>query len=202
MTVPHTPAASALTVGDVIEAVDGHRVHCAAAVSPLIKRLRPGQRVRMTVLHRGHVIQVRLTTIPSTNGTPDKHGKTPLIGVFVQDQFVFPVKITVNAGDIGGPSAGLMFSLGIVQRLENRDITHGCAVAGTGTISYDGQVGPIGGAKQKIIAARRAGAKYFLVPDTPDNLQPALKSRGNTTVVPIKTLRQALEYLDRLRPCK
>jgi PDZ domain-containing protein len=115
---------------------------------------------------------------------------------------VFPVKISINAGDISGPSAGLMFSLGIVERLEQRDIAHGCKVAGTGTIDYNGAVGVIGGTKQKILAARAAGVQYFLVPNAPENRIPAMQNRGSVTVVPVKTLRQALTYLNSLKPCK
>jgi PDZ domain-containing protein len=140
-------------------------------------------------------------TIASKNGVPDKHGKTALVGIYVQDQIVFPVKISIKPGDIGGPSAGLMFSLGIIERLQRHSITHGCTVAGTGTIDYQGNVGAIGGAKQKIIAARDAGAKYFFVPNVKDNLQPALSARGNVTVVPVKTLRQAVDYLKHIKPC-
>ncbi|HEX6506719.1 MAG TPA: S16 family serine protease, partial [Chloroflexota bacterium] len=86
--------------------------------------------------------------------------------------------------------------------LEPSDITHGCKIAGTGTIDFYGNVGAIGGAKQKIIAARNAGAKYFFVPDVPENLDPALAHRGSVTVVPVKTLHQALVYLSHLNPCR
>lgn len=201
-TVPKTPAAGALKVGDVIEAINGQRIHCAAAVSTAIKKLRPGDKVHLSMLRHGRLLHLTVSTIPSTNGQPDKHGKTPLIGVYVQDQFIFPVKITIHAGNIGGPSAGLMFSLGIVQRLEGRDLTKGCKVAGTGTITFNGQVGEIGGAKQKIIAARQAGAKYFLVPNVPANLKPARSSAGNVKVLPVSTLQQALRDLQRIKPCR
>ena len=94
------------------------------------------------------------------------------------------------------------FSLGIVQRLQKQDLTHGCKVAGTGTIDFDGAVGAIGGAKQKIIAAQRTGARYFLVPDVPDNVRPAMANRGDITVLPVKTLREALARLSRIKPCR
>jgi PDZ domain-containing protein len=140
--------------------------------------------------------------VPSTNGARDRNGKTPLIGVYLRDRIVFPVRINIRAGEIGGPSAGLMFTLGIIQRLKNQDLTHGCKVAGTGTIDFDGTVGAIGGAKQKIIAARRIGAKYFFVPNVPENVDPAMAQRGDVTVLPVKTVRQALTYLRRIKPCR
>ncbi len=199
------PAAAALKRGDVIERVDGHRIHCARQVGPLIKRHRVFESVRLTILRHGQVRSLTVRTIPSPNRDPAVRHKVPIIGVFVQDQLHFPplpVKISIRVGDIGGPSAGLMFALGIIERLQHRDLTHGCTVAGTGAIDAYGNVGEIGGAKQKVIAAKRAGAKYFLVPDVPDNVRPALGSRGDVTVVPVKTLRQALAYLQHLKPCK
>jgi PDZ domain-containing protein len=147
-------------------------------------------------------MHVNLLSVGSTNGVPDKHGKTPLIGVVVQDQIDLPVNIQIRPGDIGGPSAGLMFSLGLVERLGGRDITKGCKIAGTGTIDYDGAVGAIGGATQKVIAAQNAGAEYFLVPATPDNAGPAKAAAGHITVVPVKSLQGALRYLRTIKPCR
>ena len=199
--VPKTPASRVLKVGDVVEYVDGRRVARAAQVAPLVHRVAPGQQIRLGVLRRGRLIQVGTTTVRSTNGVPSAGGKTALVGIEVQDQLTFPVKIRINAGSIVGPSAGLMFALGIIQRLTPTDITRGCKVAGTGTIDYSGAVGAIGGAKQKIIAASAAGAKIFFVPDVKDDLDPAMAHRGNVTVVPVKSLAQALEYLRHMKPC-
>jgi len=199
----NTDAAGKLKPGDVIKSVDGHRVAHAQQVSPLVQRLRPGQIVTLGVERAGTSTTVRVRTIASRNGVPDKSGKRALIGVQLQDKvsFVFPVHIAIDRGNIVGPSAGLMFTLGIIEQLERKDLTHGCPVAGTGTIDYLGNVGAIGGAKQKIIAASHAGAKYFLVPDVPDNVQPAEAHRGGVTVLPVKTLQQALQFLRRIKPC-
>lgn len=204
VTVPNTPAASVLQPGDIIASINGHPTPHSGDVAPLVRRGRPGESVRLVFLRNGRRLTVPVRTVPSTNGKPNKNGRTPLIGVSLQDKvsFVFPVKISIDAGNIGGPSAGLMFSLGIVQRLQHRDLTHGCTVAGTGTIDFTGHVGAIGGAKQKIVAARSAGARYFLVPDTPDNVGPARSAADGVKVVPVKTLRQALAYLDHLKPCR
>jgi PDZ domain-containing protein len=200
--VPGLPASKKLKVRDVIEAVDGHRTLRAAAIGPLIRSGRPGRLVHLLVLRHGSLRRIAVRTIPSTKGVPDKHGKTPFIGVQMQDQIQFPIKIAIQPGDIGGPSAGLMFALGIIQRLSPTDIAHGCRIAGTGTIDFQGNVGEIGGAKQKIVAAQNAGARYFLVPDVPNNLNPARAHRGSVIVVPVRTLRQALTYLNTIRRCK
>ncbi len=200
--LPGTPATHGLRAGDVVLAVNGHRTKRAGAVAPAVHVLQPGQIASLAILRGGRKLTVRVKTVGSTNGQLDPHGKNALIGIDLMDQIIFPVKISVNVGDIGGPSGGLMFSLGIIQRLGPQDITRGCQIAGTGTIDDQGNVGEIGGAKQKIIAARHAGAKYFLVPDVKANLQPALDNRGDITVVPVKTLQQALNYLKRIPPCR
>jgi PDZ domain-containing protein len=199
--VPKTPASRVLKEGDVIEYVNSQRVKRAAQVAPLVRKVQPGQKVQLRILRKSRLIRLVVTTVRSTNGVPTVKGKTALIGIEVQDQLTFPVKIHINAGNIVGPSAGLMFALGIVQRLSPTDITHGCKVAGTGTIDVSGDVGAIGGAKQKIIAANNAGAKYFFVPDVKENRDPAMAHRGNVTVVPVKTLHQALSLLRHLQPC-
>jgi PDZ domain-containing protein len=191
-----------LHAGDRILRLNGKRIHYQAQIPPLVQALRPGQIAHIVFVRHGKRHRVALKTVPSTNGTPNPHGKTALVGILAQDEVKFPIKVRINSGDIGGPSAGLMFALGIVQRLTGKDIAHGCKVAGTGTIDFDGTVGAIGGAKQKVIAARDAGAQYFLVPDVPDNVGPAKTNRGNVKVVPVRTLRQALAFLRTLRPCR
>lgn len=202
--LPGTPAAAKLKPGDIIRAVDGHRVTRAVNVSPLVRPLHPGRVVTLVVERGGRSLTVKVRTIAATGGQIDKHGKRALIGVQLQDKtvFVFPVHISINRGNIVGPSAGLMFALGIVEQLERRDIARGCVVAGTGTIDYRGNVGAIGGAKQKVIAASRAGARYFLVPNVPDNVGPARANRRGVTVVPVKNLRQVITFLQRIKPCK
>ncbi|GAC1398003.1 MAG: PDZ domain-containing protein [Chloroflexota bacterium] len=200
--VPRFPAQKTLQVGDVIEYVGKVRVHRSVQVSPLVSRTTPGHPVRLGILRHSRLQFVDVGTKGSRVGKGRSAHTVALMGIYVQDQIIFPVKIAINAGNIGGPSAGLMFSLGIIQRLSPQDITHGCKVAGTGTIDAYGTVGPIGGAKQKIIAARHAGAQYFLVPTEKDNLVPALQNRGDVTVLPVKTLAGALADLRRLKPCR
>ncbi|MGH2449322.1 MAG: YlbL family protein [Chloroflexota bacterium] len=200
--VPGTPADRVLQPNDIIKAVDGRRVQQAVQVGPLVRKLKPGQMVHLTIVRNGKTLPVSARTIASENGVPNSNGHTPLLGILVENRLKTPVNIKISPGDIGGPSAGMMFALGIIQRLEGHDIMHGCAVAGTGTIDAAGTVGAIGGARQKVIAARAAGAKYFLVPDFPGNVGPARSAAQGITVVPVKTLRQALSYLNHLKPCK
>jgi PDZ domain-containing protein len=200
--VPGSNAEKVLKPGDVILDIAGHRVHSANAVKPIVLATKPGTVLPMTILRGKKRLHVRVKTVAANSqGLPAKNGKTSLIGILVQDQIIFPVKITISHGNIVGPSAGLMFSLGIVNDLSKTDITKGCKIAGTGTIDPSGAVGEIGGAKQKIIAARGAGVKYFLVPDVAANRNPAEQYRGSVTVVPVKTLQDALTYLKKMPAC-
>jgi Lon-like protease len=199
--VPGSNAEKVLKLGDVILDISGHRIHTANQVKPIVLASKPGTVFPMTILRGKETLHVRVKTVASTNGLPAKNGKTSLIGILVQDQIIFPIKITISHGNIVGPSAGLMFSLGIVNDLSKTDITKGCKIAGTGTIDPSGAVGEIGGAKQKIIAANNAGVKYFLVPDVAANRNPAEHYRGSVTVVPVKTLQSALTYLKKMPAC-
>jgi len=87
-----------------------------------------------------------------------------VVGVVLRTGFVFPTKVSINAGDVGGPSAGMMFSLAVYDKLTPGPLTGGADIAGTGTIDSAGTVGPIGGIQQKLVGARRGGAAWFLAP--------------------------------------
>jgi PDZ domain-containing protein len=121
-------------------------------------------------------------------------GRT-VIGVVVEPavHVQLPVKVKINAGQIGGPSAGLAFALDIMEKL-GRDVDHGHKVAATGELALDGQVLPVGGLKQKTIGARRAGVDIFLVP-AGENAATARRYAGGLRVVAVKSFRQALSVL-------
>jgi Lon-like protease len=199
---PTLPAYHYLKANDIITAVDGHPVASSEDVSRLIKLHSPGQKVRVTLRRQGRTLTFSIPTVGSTNGVPKKNGKTAIIGVESENQIALPIKMSINPNNIGGPSAGLMFALAIIQRLQHRDLAKGCRVAGTGEINWDGSVSAIGGARQKVVAAENAGAKYFLVPDVPENVNPARAGAHNIRVVPVRSLRQALRFLNRLQPCR
>jgi PDZ domain-containing protein len=117
--------------------------------------------------------------------------KRALIGIVSVANF--PFDISIQSGDIGGPSAGLMWTLGLIDILTPGDLTGGRTIAGTGEIGPDGTVYPIGGIEEKVVAARRAGADVFLVPV--DNAAGARSVAREMTIVPVKTYRDALKYL-------
>ena len=109
-----------------------------------------------------------------------------------------PINVRIDAGNVGGPSAGLAFTLDLIEEL-GRDVDHGLRVAATGTIEPDGCVGEIGGIKQKTIGAREAGVDVFLVP-AGDNAQEARRYAGALRIVPVNSFRQALRALATLPP--
>jgi PDZ domain-containing protein len=128
-------------------------------------------------------------------------GGTPVIGVQVQEQYKFPFNVRISVGDIGGPSAGMMFALGIIDMLTPLNLTNGKFIAGTGEITPTGQVQPIGGIQQKLVGARNAGATVFLAPagncsDTKGAVPAGLR------VVKVSTLSQAVSDLEAIKANK
>ncbi|MCU1602164.1 MAG: hypothetical protein JWO22_2873, partial [Frankiales bacterium] len=121
-----------------------------------------------------------------------------VIGVVPGTRTEFPVKVSINLANIGGPSAGLMFALGIVDQLGDTDLTGGLNIAGTGEITAKGDVGAIGGIAQKMRGAKKQGATVFLVPA--ENCQEAAKTKpSGIRLVRVSTLKTALDALATLR---
>jgi Lon-like protease len=184
------PAAGVLHDGDTITAVDGTPVSCTQDTGTLIRTHPPGSVVTLTIIRRGKIGHVRLKT-----ANVQGHG---VIGVYVQESYRFPFKVNIKVGDIGGPSAGTMFALGIVDKLTPGSLTGGRFVAGTGEIAADGDVSAIGGIQQKMAGARAAGATIFLTPaancsDTSGAVPAGLR------LVKVSTLRQAINDLAALK---
>jgi len=153
---PGMPAAGVLHKGDVIKAVDGQPVTCKTPVGTLIKARPPGSTVALTVDRNGATHTFRLKTASA--------GGDAVVGIGVFESYRFPFQVKIRVGDIGGPSAGLMFALGIIDKLTPVGLTGGRFIAGTGEIAANGAVSPIGGIQQKMAGARAAGATIFLTP--------------------------------------
>jgi len=158
---PDSPAADVLQPNDVIFAVDGHAVSTADALRSRISSHAPGQQVTLTIAHNGvrQDVQAKVVRDPTTHRS--------ILGFQVDQRATFnnvDVHIGIDPNSVGGPSAGLMFTLGIIDKLTPGQLAGGRTVAGTGTIDGFGQVGPIGGIQQKIAAAADAGATVFLAP--------------------------------------
>src|SRR5258708_2263893 len=193
VTVKGTPAAGRLQPGDAIAAVDGKPVSCHTDAGTLIKARRPGAPVELTVLRHGPTSPGRLVTPPG-QGQPE-------IGVLVVESLVFPFSVTISMGDIGGPSAGLMFALGIIDKITPDNLAGGRFIAGTGEIEANGAVDPIGGIQQKMLGARAAGATIFLTPaaNCPDT---AGAVPAGMRLIKVSSLAGAVDDLEALKAGK
>lgn len=156
-TVKGDPAYGVLRAGDQIAAVDGTPVGCHHSVVSMIRDRKPGDPVTLSIVRNGVTKKVTLAT--------KDVGGAPVIGVqLAAERFRFPFNIKINIPGIGGPSAGMMFALAIIDKLTDNSLTGGRFIAGTGEIEATGGVEPIGGIQQKMAGARRAGATIFLTP--------------------------------------
>ncbi len=189
--VPDSAAQGTLEVGDELVAVSGLTVGTPAAVSAALATSVPGQSVTVTYRRGGEQRDADVVLGSSPTRRQGLLGVGPVIEPRDGD-------IKISLGDIGGPSAGLMFALAIIDKLTPGELTGGRFVAGTGTITQDGQVGAIGGIPFKMRAARDAGATTFLVPAR-NCEEAAAHPRDGLQLVRVGTLDDALAALDALR---
>lgn len=155
------PAAKELRKGDRIVAVAGTPVSTTAEIQAAVRRTAPGAALALDIERAG-----KPQTVSVPLGERPDNPKLGYLGVTPEVVNADPaLKISYNVGDIGGPSAGMMLTLAVIDRLSPGELTHGKFIAGTGTIDVSGKVGPIGGITHKTRAARDAGATVFLVPD-------------------------------------
>lgn len=189
-----SPAAEVLERGDVIVGIEGGPVADLKDLAEVLATRRAGQTVDLEVerAEDGAVEPVKVELIASSDDAD-----RALIGVEARERTDIgdlPVDIDIDSGSIGGPSAGLALTLGIIDLMTPGELTGGRSVAATGTISFDGSVGAIGEVDQKAIAAERAGIDLFLVPTA--NRQDALDHvGGNMQVIGVDTLQEALDAL-------
>lgn len=185
------PASGKLLAGDIVTSVDGKPVLSRGDLVRLVQAKPAGTTRTVGYLRNGQAGSVQVKTASGDGGGA-------VLGVTVAQQQPCQYQVKVDLGDIGGPSAGLMFALGIVDTLNPADITGGRVIAGTGEIDDDGNVKPIGGIQQKLIAAKRDGAQYFLTPK--DNCSDAKASApAGLPLVKVGTLTDAMNALADLR---
>jgi PDZ domain-containing protein len=208
--VKGTPAEGKLHAGDVIKAVDGTAVKEPGDVAKLVTKHQPGQNVVFTIVPAKEQAaaekakrtatrteDITITTAPSA----DSGKKRAIVGISAGIDHTFPFTIDIKLADVGGPSAGLMFALGVYDKLTPGSLTGGTFVAGTGTIDDDGKVGPIGGIEMKTVGARDKGAQYFLTPA--DNCAAAAEDTpSGLTLVKVNTIEDALGALKDIREGK
>jgi len=186
---PGCPAEGQLYAGDLVTAIDGTPIRTVPQAQHELDAIPTDATATFTVQAAGETHQ-----IPVTRGSCVP-GHDPLFGISMIPDF--PFRIRIESGDVGGPSAGLMWSLGLDDLLTPGDLAHGEVVAGTGTIDLEGHVGPIGGIGDKVFAAQSVGADVFLCPR--GNLAGArAASDGSMRIVPVRTFQDALDALDAL----
>ena len=154
--IADTPASKKLVAGDYLLAVGAVEVATYEELREQIQ-LNGGEPVEIKVVRDGKPMSFELI--------PEQKDDSWVIGAMVGYVYDFPVDIELQLGDVGGPSGGLIFALGIYDVLTEGSLASNTHIAGTGTISSDGKVGPIGGIELKLIAAKNAGAKLFLAPE-------------------------------------
>jgi Lon-like protease len=189
----HTPAVGKLEQDDVITAIDGKPIKTRAAVIAAMASHHAGDTVAFAI-RRGRtsrVVSIKAIAEPKTNRA--------IVGIALEDavDVHLPVDVRINAGDVGGPSAGLAFALDILQEL-GRNVVRGHKVAATGELLPDGSIGPIGGVKQKTIGARKAHVDAFLVP-AGENAQEARRYAHGLKIIAVENFPQALRALATLR---
>ncbi|WP_459954172.1 SepM family pheromone-processing serine protease [Paenibacillus pini] len=200
--LPISQAKGKLSIGDIITEVDGHKMEKSTDVIAYLSSKKAGESVRLTYEHEGkiHKDTFQLVVI-------NKSGQVGL-GINPEDEYIIKPSRNVNMDtkDIGGPSAGLMFSLEILNQIVPGDLTKGYEIAGTGTIDQNGNVGQIGGIRDKIIAAHHGKIDIFFCPadinpgdmNTKDILDEAKKKGYNIRIIPVKTMQEALDFLKAL----
>jgi PDZ domain-containing protein len=207
-TIEDSAAEGTLEPGDVIVAVDGEPVEFSSDAVDLIGGGAPGDELTLTIERTDaddrdvvETLDILLVLGPyrfvDENGNVLDDPDRGMAGVMLTDapvEVVFPVDVVIDSQNIGGPSAGLMFTLEIIDALTEEDLTQGRRIAGTGTIDADGNVGPIGGMRQKTFGAIDAGAEYLLVPV--GNWDEAVDAAGDDIMlVKVATIQDAMTFL-------
>ncbi|MDP4085708.1 MAG: SepM family pheromone-processing serine protease [Bacillota bacterium] len=201
--LPDMPAFGKLQAADRIFKVDGNTFSSSKQFIDYVGKKQAGDSINLTFSRNNQIKSTKLQLKPFKDN-PKQVG----VGISLVDDKDITVtpKVTVKTDEIGGPSAGLMFSLEIYNQLTKEDLTKGYQIAGTGTISPVGTVGPIGGIEQKIIAADKAGANIFFAPNEKgskhsnyrDALKTAKEIHTKMKIVPVDTFDDAVNYLKKL----
>ncbi|MQS09617.1 YlbL family protein [Streptomyces alkaliphilus] len=219
------PAEGVLRAGDVIVAVDGEKIGEPSDVAERVTAREPGDPVVFTVDRvpgtrdaddggdgdpgetdggaeppaggSGDTAEAERLDL-TVNSTAAEDDGRPIVGISAGVGYDLPFDIDIELADVGGPSAGLMFALGLVDKLTEEDLTGGEFVAGTGTITAEGRVGPIGGVAMKTIAAREQGASWFLTPAA-NCAAAAADPPPGLALVEVENLEGALAALEEIR---
>jgi len=184
-----------LKTGDQIISVDDKNFTTSAQIMDYLDQKKPGQLISIMVIRNGSEEVSRKIKLSA------RDDGSAYIGINIQSQFDFPFDVKIKLAETGGPSGGLIFALGIIDKLASQDLVRYRNIAGTGTITTDGRVGPIGGIAEKIIGAKNAGVELFLTPvENCSDINNKEKVASNTDkkvmkIVPVATLNEAISVL-------
>ena len=188
-TIKGSPAAAFLKAGDVLTTVNGKTFQNTDELHALIVANGTSRPMTLVYSRKGVSKTIQFTPQKTSNGAT--------LGVYITQKFTFPITVKIQLQDVGGPSAGMMFALGIIDKLTPGALNGGQKIAGTGTITAGGTVGAIGGIRQKMYGARDAGARYFLAPASncggTDGVRDHIPS--GLTVYATSTLAQSIAIL-------
>jgi PDZ domain-containing protein len=188
----NVPAFEVLERGDTVAAVNGVPIETVNDFAPALEGYGVGDTITMELLRNGTEVGVEVELAEKE----DEPGE-PMIGIFLGELTEPPFPLAIEAGDVGGPSAGMMHTIAIIDALTEGELTGGHIIAGTGTIQLDGAVGSIGGIRQKVVGAEAAGAEYILVPA--GNYEKALTAEyDDIEIVSVATLDDAIAFLEGL----
>ncbi len=192
-----TPAEGVLEAGDIITAINGKPIFVGTDAVAEISSYAIGDTITLSVTRGDDILDLPVTLTEHTQNKGQ-----PMVGfgpMTHNPRFIFPIDVDIDSSNIGGPSAGMMYTLAIINVLTPEDLTHGLRIAGTGTISTNGDVGPIGGVRQKVVGATQSGAQYILVPEA--NYEEALTAEiEGAQIVAVATIDDALDFLASLEP--
>ena len=187
-----SPVKDKLYKNDLITSINDQIVKSSTEFISLLKTYDIGDIVEIGLVRNEEDITIKTTLIEHV-----EYENEPMVGFLAStpnQKFVYPFEVDINTGNVGGPSAGMMMALNVYNLLTENDITNGKKIAGTGTIEIDGSVGPVGGVKQKVIAAKRANASLILVP-TANYSEASAYSDENTSIVAVDSFEEALNVI-------
>ena len=187
-----SPVAGKLLKEDLIISINNEVIKSTTEFISLLRTYEIGDMVSIGLIRNDKEMSIETKLIEHID-----YENEPMVGFLAStpnQRFVFPISVDIDTGNVGGPSAGLMMALNVYNSLTEYDITKGVKVAGTGTIEIDGSVGPVGGVKQKVIAAKNAGSTLILVPTANfDDVQSYIDE--DTSIVSVDTFNEALNLI-------
>ena len=191
-----SPVRDKLKKGDLLISINNKSISTATEFISTLRTYSIGETISIGLMREVDEIKKDLS-IETTLIEHVEYEGEPMVGFLattVNQRFDFPFEIDIKTGNVGGPSAGLMMALNVYNNLTQDDITNSLIIAGTGTIEIDGSVGPVGGIRQKVIAAKRAGSQLILVP-TANFKEASPFSTDETAIVAVDSFEEALKVI-------